>query len=89
MQFTLNKEEITDLIHEHVKGLFKGDNEIVISLSTKAKTGIYANITVQHTKTVTEPVKTLAELPVETIEEVVSEEPITTEPKSLFTKPID
>lgn len=85
MQFTLNKEEITDLIHEHVKGLFKGDNEIVISLNTKAKTGIYANISVQHAKTVTEPVKTLSEIPVEEVEEPIKEvSPI--ESKSLFTK---
>lgn len=84
MQFTLSKEEITDLIHEHVKGLFNGDNEIIISLGTKAKSGIYANISVQHTKTVAKPVKPLSELPVETVEEQVSEESTVTKP--LFTK---
>lgn len=56
MQFTLNKNEITNILHTYVNSLFRDSNNVSIELSTKPKSGVCATITVPS----------LTEVPVET-----------------------
>lgn len=78
MQFYLSKEEIIDILHNHVEGLFNSKSEISISLGSKPKTGIYAHILVQRITNIKEnkPTTQLKDLVVEDTEEVVEEKEI-------------
>lgn len=46
MQFTLSKNEIIDVLHKYVDGLFHDSSNVSIELFTKPKSGISATITV-------------------------------------------
>ena len=74
MQFTLNKSEITNILHTYVDNLFRDSNNVTIELYSKPKSGISATITVSS----------LTEVPVETpaLEVVTAPEEVKEEKKS-------
>lgn len=52
MQFTLSKNEIIDVLHKYVDGLFHDSSNVSIELFTKPKSGVCATITVSSTNKV-------------------------------------
>lgn len=66
MQFTLSKNEIIDVLHKYVDGLFHDSSNVSIELFTKPKSGISATITVS----------TSDKLPVEVAPQAETEKPV-------------
>lgn len=46
MQFTFNKNEITNILHIYVDSLFRDSSNVTIELCSKPKSGVFATITV-------------------------------------------
>lgn len=63
MKFTLTKEEITEVLEKYVNGMFTEKKEIILTLGSKAKTGVFATVEVLEKKE--EPIPKPQEEPVE------------------------
>lgn len=50
MKFTLTKEEIKEVLEKYVSGMFTEKKEIILTLGSKAKTGIFATVEVVEKK---------------------------------------
>lgn len=50
MKFTLTKEEIKEVLENYVNGMFTEKKEIILTLGSKAKTGVFATIEVLEKK---------------------------------------
>ena len=81
MQFTLNKNEITKVLHAYAGSLFRDSNNVTIELYSKPKSGISATITVSSPTEV--PVETPA-LEVVTAPEEIKEEKKSPPPLETF-----
>lgn len=66
MQFTLSKNEIIEVLHKYVDGLFHDSSNVSIELFTKPKSGISATITVS----------TSDKIPVEVVPQAETKEPV-------------
>ena len=71
MKFTLTKEEIKEVLEKYVNGMFTEKKEIILTLGSKAKTGVFATVEVLEKKE--EPVPEPQEEPVEKDKEEPSE----------------
>lgn len=71
MKFTLTKEEIKEVLEKYVSGMFTEKKEIILTLGSKAKTGVFATVEVLEKKE--EPIPKPQEEPVEEKKEEVSE----------------
>lgn len=63
MKFTLTKEEIQEVLEKYVNGMFTEKKEIILTLGSKAKTGVFATVEVLEKKE--EPIPKPQEEPVE------------------------
>lgn len=63
MKFTLTKEEITEVLEKYVNEMFTEKKEIILTLGSKAKTGVFATVEVLEKKE--EPIPKPQEEPVE------------------------
>lgn len=63
MKFTLTKEEIKEVLEKYVNGMFTEKKEIILTLGSKAKTGVFATVEVLEKKE--EPIPEPQEEPVE------------------------
>lgn len=63
MKFTLTKEEIKEVLEKYVNGMFTEKKEIILTLGSKAKTGVFATVEVLEKKE--EPTPKPQEEPVE------------------------
>ena len=63
MKFTLTKEEIKEVLEKYVNGMFTEKKEIILTLGSKAKTGVFATVEVLEKKE--EPIPKPQEEPVE------------------------
>lgn len=50
MKFTLTKEEIKEVLEKYVSGMFTEKKEIILTLGSKAKTGVFATVEVVEKK---------------------------------------
>lgn len=50
MKFTLTKEEIKEVLEKYVNGMFTEKKEIILTLGSKAKTGVFATVEVLEKK---------------------------------------
>lgn len=50
MKFTLTKEEIKEVLEKYVNGMFTEKKEIILTLGSKAKTGVFATVEVVEKK---------------------------------------
>lgn len=50
MKFTLTKEEIKEVLEKYVKGMFTEEKEIILTLGSKVKTGVFATVEVLEKK---------------------------------------
>lgn len=50
MKFTLTKEEIIEVLEKYVNGMFTEKKEIILTLGSKAKTGVFATVEVLEKK---------------------------------------
>lgn len=50
MKFTLTKEEIQEVLKKYVNGMFTEKKEIILTLGSKAKTGVFATVEVLEKK---------------------------------------
>lgn len=50
MKFTLTKEEIKEVLENYVNGMFTEKKEIILTLGSKAKTGVFATVEVLEKK---------------------------------------
>lgn len=76
MKFTLTKEEIKEVLEKYVSGMFTEKKEIILTLSSKTKTGVFATVEVLEKKE--EPVPEPQEEPAEEKNEEKSSEVVTT-----------
>lgn len=76
MKFTLTKEEIKEVLEKYVKGMFTEEKEIILTLGSKTKTGVFATVEVVEKKE--EPTPKPQEEPVEEKNEEDSTEVVTT-----------
>lgn len=76
MKFTLTKEEIKEVLEKYVNGMFTEKKEIILTLGSKVKTGVFATVEVVEKKeeSTPEPQKE----PVEEKKEEDSPEVVTT-----------
>lgn len=63
MKFTLTREEIKEVLEKYVSGMFTEKKEIILTLGSKAKTGVFATVEVLEKKE--EPIPKPQEEPVE------------------------
>lgn len=63
MKFTLTKEEIKEVLEKYVNGMFTEKKEIILTLGSKAKTGVFATVEVLEKKE--EPIPKPQEEPAE------------------------
>lgn len=63
MKFTLTKEEIKEVLEKYVNGMFTEKKEIILTLGSKAKTGVFATVEVVEKKE--EPIPEPQEEPAE------------------------
>lgn len=61
MKFTLTKEEIKEVLEKYVNGMFTEKKEIILTLGSKVKTGVFATVEVVEKKEepISEPQKEL------------------------------
>ena len=71
MKFTLTKEEIKEVLEKYVNGMFTEKKEIILTLGSKAKTGVFATVEVLEKKE--EPIPKPQEEPEEKDKEESSE----------------
>lgn len=72
MKFTLTKEEIKEVLEKYVNSMFTEKKEIILTLGSKAKTGVFATVEVVEKKE--EPIpKPQEEEPVEKDKEEATE----------------
>lgn len=71
MKFTLTKEEIKEVLEKYVSGMFTEKKEIILTLGSKAKTGVFATVEVLEKKE--EPIPKPQEEPTEEKKEEVNE----------------
>lgn len=76
MKFTLTKEEIKEVLEKYVSGMFTEKKEIILTLGSKTKTGVFATVEVLEKKE--EPVPEPQEEPVEEKNEEKPSEVVTT-----------
>lgn len=50
MKFTLTKEEIKEVLEKYVNGMFTEKKEIILTLGSKVKTGVFATVEVVEKK---------------------------------------
>lgn len=50
MKFTLTKEEIKEVLEKYVNSMFTEKKEIILTLGSKAKTGVFATVEVVEKK---------------------------------------
>lgn len=72
MKFTLTKEEIKEVLEKYVNGMFTEKKEIILTLGSKAKTGVFATVEVLEKKEESIP-KLQEEEPVEKDKEETTE----------------
>ena len=65
MKFTLTKEEIKEVLEKYVNGMFTEKKEIILTLGSKAKTGVFATVEVLEKKEESIPKPQEEEEPVE------------------------
>ena len=71
MKFTLTKEEIKEVLEKYVNSMFTEKKEIILTLGSKAKTGVFATVEVLEKKE--EPIPEPQEEPTEEKKEEVNE----------------
>lgn len=76
MKFTLTKEEIKEVLEKYVSDMFTEKKEIILTLGSKVKTGVFATVEVVEKKE--EPIPKPQEEPVEEKKEEDSPEVVTT-----------
>lgn len=76
MKFTLTKEEIKEVLEKYVSNMFTEKKEIILTLGSKVKTGVFATVEVVEKKE--EPIPKPQEEPVEEKKEEDSTEVVTT-----------
>lgn len=76
MKFTLTKEEIKEVLEKYVNGMFTEKKEIILTLGSKAKTGVFATVEVVEKKE--EPILKPQKEPIEEKKEEESTEVVTT-----------
>lgn len=76
MKFTLTKEEIKEVLEKYVSGMFTEKKEIILTLGSKVKTGVFATVEVLEKKE--EPTPEPPKEPVEEKKEEDSTEVVTT-----------
>lgn len=76
MKFTLTKEEIKEVLEKYVNGMFTEKKEIILTLGSKVKTGVFATVEVVEKKE--EPTPEPQKEPVEEKKEEDSTEVVTT-----------
>lgn len=72
MKFTLTKEEIKEVLEKYVNGMFTEKKEIILTLGSKPKTGVFATVEVVEKKE--EPIPKPQEKPQEEPTEEKKEE---------------
>ena len=77
MKFTLTKEEIKEVLEKYVNGMFTEKKEIILTLGSKAKTGVFATVEVVEKKEEPTP-KPQEEEPVEEKDKEEPPEVVTT-----------
>lgn len=80
MKFTLTKEEIKEVLEKYVSGMFTEKKEIILTLGSKVKTGVFATVEVVEKKEepIPKPQEKPQEEPVEEKKEEDSPEVVTT-----------
>lgn len=76
MKFTLTKEEIKEVLEKYVSNMFTEKKEIILTLGSKVKTGVFATVEVVEKKE--EPTPEPQKEPVEEKKEEESTEVVTT-----------
>lgn len=76
MKFTLTKEEIKEVLEKYVNGMFTEKKEIILTLGSKVKTGVFATVEVVEKKE--EPTPEPQKEPVEEKKEEEPTEVVTT-----------
>lgn len=78
MKFTLTKEEIKEVLEKYVNSMFTEKKEIILTLGSKAKTGVFATVEVVEKKEESIPKPQEEEEPVVEKDKEESTEVVTT-----------